>query len=323
VYGLLCLNTNCLNFSEQNIAKAHYCGLCNSLSSNYGFTSRTFTNHDATFISILHSAQSKNKISPQKCPLKLQKTKPEVNTGLEYASAISLIMAKAKIDDNILDQNSYISRVIAGKLDSKIPSAINELKRLGFKLQTITSEIKRQKTLESQHCSDLNELVSPTENAVSEICSHTATLTGKTSNFEPLSILGKNIGRLMYLTDNYVDFTSDFKKTRFNALSNCYPHANQTQIKKTIGKQFSQSINEISTSIKNLTLNQHQRIVGDALLYSLKQRLENILHTKPKTSPNNIGLTNPFSLIPKPSGSARPHFGAVRCIQYFEYFCNC
>ena len=101
MYGLLRLNISCLNTFERSISKCHFCGLCNTLSSKYGFGFRMLTNHDASFLSILSSAQSDEKIGKQKCIRLFRKNKFEPNNGLNFASAIALLMIKTKLYDNL------------------------------------------------------------------------------------------------------------------------------------------------------------------------------------------------------------------------------
>ena len=322
MYGLLCLNANCLSFSEQNVAKSHLCGLCNSISSKYGFGRRALTNYDAAFVSLLYSSQSKGRIPAQKCPFKLQKTKGFADAGLDFATALSLIMAKVKIDDDALDSNSYVSHFMAKALNSVIPLAINDLKKLGFNLKTISYETGRQEDLERHQCSDFDELASPTENSVSTVFSHTATLANKESNSRPLSNLGKNIGKLMYLLDSYADLPKDTARGKFNALSTCYPQQDGRQLRKTAEKISSNIMKEISLSIKHLDLYQHERLIREGLLSSLKGRLHVLLSQEriPRVKWSRfLGSGDGDSAV----ASSIPNYGGkVRCWWFFEYYCN-
>jgi hypothetical protein len=276
MFGILHLNSSCLGISDKNVTTSHMCGICNFLSARYGFEFRKLTNHDATFYSILCAAQSEEETSSQKCPLRFQKPKTVRSVGIEYASAISLLMAKTKIDDDLRDQNNLFSRFRAQRINRVFPLAINELTRLQFNLKYVQSQIKRQQMLEDQKCSVLSELTKPTENVVSEVFTHTATLTKTEENATPLSVLGRNVGKLMYLVDSYVDLQSDTAKGRFNALTNCY--SNQiTGINAKIKTLTAQSLIEISSSAKKLKLHKHSKIVNQALVSSLSQRLESML----------------------------------------------
>jgi hypothetical protein len=146
MYGLLCLNTGCMSSFDRNAAKSHFCGLCNELSFNYGFGFRALTNHDATYYSILYSAQSGEKLGQQKCPFRCGRSKHAGNPGLRYAGAISILMAKTKIDDNLHDENSFLYRVLSKLVDSKFPLAEETLARFGFNLEFVSSQIQRQQT---------------------------------------------------------------------------------------------------------------------------------------------------------------------------------
>ena len=296
--------------------------MCNSISAKYGFSLRGLTNYDAAFMSLLYSSQSHGKIRAQKCPFKLQKTKRFSNAGLDFATALSLIVAKVKMEDDILDSNRYVSHFLAKVLNSVIPVAITDLKRMGFNFETISSETRRQETLEKHQCSDFDELASPTENSVSKVFSHTATLANKESNSRPLSTLGKNIGRLMYLLDSYIDLPKDTAKGKFNALSTCFPQQDGAQLRKTAEKISSNVMKEISVSIKNLDLCQHQRIIREGLISSLKGRLDVLF--SPERTPRVrwsrfIGNLHENSI----TAFSIPNYGGkVRCWWFFEYYCN-
>jgi hypothetical protein len=198
--------------------------------------------------------------------------------GFEYAGAISLMMAKVKVDDDSLDQGGLMSSLESHVINSGVRAAVGDLTRMRFDPRIIPSEMKRQRILEGQNCSDLDELTSPTENAVSEIFAHTAALTDMEANFAPLSKVGRNVGRLMYLVDSYVDMAEDSAKGRFNALSNCCSQTG-AQLREKMRRLSSQSIGEISSSMRELRLSSHGGIVKEAMVASLKRRLDFILGT--------------------------------------------
>jgi hypothetical protein len=298
---------------DRNAAKSHFCGLCNELSSSYGFGFRALTNHDAAYYSILYSAQSGEKLEQQKCPFRFGRSKHTSNPGLEYAGAISILMAKTKIDDDLHDENSFFHRVLSKLVDSKFPLAEETLARFGFNLKFVSSQIQRQQTLEKQNCSDLDELSGPTKNVVSEIFAHTATLSGAEANMRPLTIIGKYIGKLMYLLDSYIDMPSDMAKGRFNALQSCFGQENATLMRKRVGSISSQSMSEISRSVKNLKLHSHKRILNDALLTSLNQRLETLL--APKENRLQDRMRNSSLLLGAVFEDSIPiYWGPNRCI---------
>ena len=153
MFGLLCLNTSCLSSSDRNVAKNHICGLCNYLSSRYNFGFRSLTNHYAAFVSVLYSAQSEEGLANSDCPMRFGKSRPVKNIGIEYASAISMLMAKIKISDDLSDDKNLGSRVLSKIIDKRFPLAVGDLKRLGFDVESITSEVNRQGSLEKQGCS--------------------------------------------------------------------------------------------------------------------------------------------------------------------------
>jgi hypothetical protein len=305
MFGFLRLNASCLSLSEKNVTSSHMCGICNFLSARYGFQFRGLTNHDAIFYSILTSAQSDEEAINPKCPFRLQKPNIGQHIGIKYASAISLLMAKTKVDDDLHDSNTISSRAKAKRINRIFPFAAKELANLDFKTDFVQQQIESQHVLEDQNCNTINELTKPSENVVSEIFTHTARLARKEENVEPLTILGKNIGRLMYLMDAYIDLPTDVEKGRFNALSKCYPNQ-LTAMRVAVRTATSQSILEISGSVKKLKLRKHARIVNQALVSSLNSQIQNLHLNQKVSSPGPKAV--PFalrSLIPTGMGPLR------------------
>ena len=249
------------------------------------------TNHDAVFYSLLYSAQTRDKIETQNCPLRLKNTKPTENIGLIYGSAIAMIMASTKVDDDVIDQNNIVSRFIAKIIKQKMPNVITDLDGLDFNLKYVSSEIKRQQVLENQETVSLVDLTIPTENVVSEIFTHTARLSNNIANVEPLADMGRNVGRLMYIVDSYVDLPDDVANGRFNALARKGLH--DTRASLLYVKELSvQAFRNIHNSVDHLELPSHAGIVKEALITSLKQGLKTLFN------PNLYSVQNMQSFNP-------------------------
>jgi len=312
MFGLLNLKEKCMNSNDQNVVKSHYCGVCNALSARYGLLCRWLTNHDATFYSLLYSAQTHDNVGTQNCPLRFKKTTPTQNKGLIYGSAISMIMAKTKFDDDVLDQNNFRSRFYAKLIDKKMPYVKNDLNSLGFNFKYISSEINRQEVLENHDRYDLCDLISPTENVVSEIFAHTARLSNNEINIEPLSEMGRNVGRLMYLVDSYIDMPEDVANGRFNALTK---QENKTNTKKSVHTKIKRlcdkAVRNISNSVDDLELQRHPQIVNESLITSLKQVLEIILHPQLPMQ-NTLSFPPSLSLGSLLEGSQQKNQGIAR-----------
>ncbi len=129
-----------------------------------------------------------------------------------FTSAISLLMLKTKIYDDVLDKNTIFSRLAARLIKKKILLAEQELDKLGYDSRIVYSQIKRQINLEDESNTNLEMLATPTEEVVSSIFEHTAVLSDVKQNINPLSAIGKSVGKLMFILDNYIDLPEDNRK---------------------------------------------------------------------------------------------------------------
>jgi len=121
-------------------------------------------------------------------------------------------MLKTKIYDDVLDKNTIFSRLAARLIKKKILLAEQELDKLGYDSRIVYSQIKRQINLEDESNTNLEMLATPTEEVVSSIFEHTAVLSDVKQNINPLSAIGKSVGKLMFILDNYIDLPEDNRK---------------------------------------------------------------------------------------------------------------
>lgn len=233
MFGVL-RGSTCKTRSEQRQEwQGHLCGLCLSLRDNYGHPARLATNYDAAVLSVLCAAQADQ---PQKtynsnCPLRRNRqatiTAPDT-VGAQYAAAVSLVMAAAKIQDHVADGETvwrYLPNVANAVSGSWLKRAKKQMARLNFDTHKILEQTQRQVELEAKLQQDFYVYSQPTELAVGAAFRHTAVLVHKPHNQEPLFQMGRMFGRIMYLLDSVQDLASDVANDLFNPLINCYEEA--------------------------------------------------------------------------------------------------
>ncbi len=293
MYGLLVVDRYCTNPLDQAISASQLCAICHSLSRRYGHGFQIFANYDAAFVATLYAAQSGETGVNPNCHTSSCRLPGEITKGVRFASALSLVMAKAKALDDILDQNSIAARVLTRLISRKIPRAERDLEALGFRPQLIFSNIEQQEKLEKEGQSGLEELSGPTEKAVSEVFAHTAKISDNEKNLRPLSDIGRNVGKLMYLTDNYADLQEDLAHNRYNPFATLQKDG-RSQLKDDLKRICLDSIARISHEMKNLRLVTLGKVVDDALVSSLTQQVQNLfsyerfLGTRRQFSPAEI-----------------------------------
>lgn len=206
---------------------SHYCGLCVSLSRNFGSISRIFTNTDAVLVSLLYGAQCEQAIAVRshRCFLRRRQHMRIVSpdsVGSQYAAIISSLIASSKIIDRVVDGDSWLKYFprqffrLGSHLNNKatrLSAAIN------VDIRGISDQICRQFKIEQKKGLDFLGYSQPVEIATSTACATTAELAGNPQNREPLAIVGRMYGRIIYLLDSYRDYQTDLKNNTFNPLA--------------------------------------------------------------------------------------------------------
>jgi len=198
--------------------KAYYCGLCNSIKSNYGNLPRLSLNYDMTFLAVLLDSLSEDKynFTEFKClmhPLK-KRLMLNNNAALDYAAFCNTTLAYYKLMDDVQDNKSSKSKVFSMFLKNYLKKSKVEDK--------VVMEYTKEKLLL------LNTLEANYKDISLDELSHVfADLTGFIVSFyykeatfkENLYWLGYNLGKWIYIIDAYDDLEKDMKDNSFNAIN--------------------------------------------------------------------------------------------------------
>jgi hypothetical protein len=95
-----------------NRFKKNYCYLCRSLQNKYGFSSRFTLSFDITFFLLTISEEDYlSKLNKVSCINKLDDDYSNY-IYTDKIAALNLLLACAKIEDDILDENSFLAKLI-------------------------------------------------------------------------------------------------------------------------------------------------------------------------------------------------------------------
>ena len=210
--------------------KAYYCGLCNSIKSNYGNLPRLTLNYDMTFLAVLLDSLSEDKynFTEFKClmhPLK-KRLMLNNNAALDYAAFCNTTLAYYKLMDDVQDNKSSKSKVFSMFLKNYLKKSKVEDKVV---MEYTKEKLLLLNTLEANYNDiNLDEKLSIDEQLSIDELSHVfADLTGFIVSFyykeatfkESLYWLGYNLGKWIYIIDAYDDLEKDIKDNSFNAIN--------------------------------------------------------------------------------------------------------
>ena len=198
--------------------KAYYCGLCNSIKSNYGNLPRLTLNYDMTFLAVLLDSLSEDKynFTEFKClmhPLK-KRLMLNNNAALDYAAFCNTTLAYYKLMDDVQDNKSSKSKVFSMFLK-------NYLKKSKVEDKVVMEYTKEKLLLLNTLEANYNDI------SLDELSHVFADLTGFIVSFyykeatfkESLYWLGYNLGKWIYIIDAYDDLEKDIKDNSFNAIN--------------------------------------------------------------------------------------------------------
>lgn len=204
--------------------KAYYCGLCNSIKSNFGNIPRLTLNYDMTFLAVLLDSLSEDKynFTEFKClmhPLK-KRLMLNNNAALDYAAFCNTTLAYYKLMDDVQDNKSPKSKVFSMFLK-------NYLKKSKVEDKVVMEYTKEKLLLLNTLEANYNDISLDEKLSIDELSHIFADLTGFIVSFyykeapfkENLYWLGYNLGKWIYIIDAYDDLEKDIKDNSFNAIN--------------------------------------------------------------------------------------------------------
>ncbi|MFE5486440.1 DUF5685 family protein [Streptomyces sp. NPDC056527] len=210
---------------------AHLCGLCLALRSEYGQFARVATNYDGLIVSVLTEAQSVRtgdwRRGAGPCPLRgMRSADVAQGEGARLAATVSLVLAAAKIRDHVADGDGLFGRRPVTLAARRIAHGWDRAgaaggERLGFDTAVLLGAVERQPEIERTTVTggSLLTVTEPTETATAAAFAHTAVLTGRPANAEPLAEAGRLFGRLAHLLDAVEDLDSDEASGAWNPIA--------------------------------------------------------------------------------------------------------
>jgi hypothetical protein len=198
------------------------CGVCLALG-RHGQVARLATGYDAALLAALVEAQQA--APPPRvghgCPLRPGfhgAVADPAGPGARYGAAAALLIASARIADDLADGERYARLPGVAALGRAAGRrATGGLAALGIDPAPLVGAAAAQPALEGT-APDVTAAAEPTARACAAAFAHTAALAGSPANAAPLSRAGRAYGRIIYLIDALRDRRADAARGRFNPL---------------------------------------------------------------------------------------------------------
>lgn len=198
-----------------------YCGTCKTLGARYGQRTRALLNHDSVFLAelLLHfggDPQWDYAYRSFNC-LTLPKTNTSVPLPLEYAAAVTVLLARHHIADQQADTSQMRWRIAASMLSPAWRRAAARLRTWRFPIDTVEAVLGTQRAREAA-AESLEDVAEPTATATALVFSHGACMIGRSDLVDSMHRLGHRFGYLVYLLDAFEDLEKDRRCGQFNPL---------------------------------------------------------------------------------------------------------
>lgn len=277
-----CLKSE-LKVRDAELYGAYYCGVCKSIGKRLGQAPRFTLSYDAAFLALLLASLKEDKevIEKQHCIAHHINKKPIVldNNSIDYAADVMVILAYHKFIDDINDDNSF--RGHFGKV-----ALYKSYHKLRKKYGRLCEDIEKQLTiltnLEKEKCGSLDRVLEAFALIMESLFTNGP--TGDNSKRQ-LSVLGKNLGRWIYLIDAADDLARDIDSNSYNPILYRYSYDAGKKNKEVFwdtvkpGLEYNlyQHLAEISSSFDLLDIKKNKEIIENVIFLGLRKTTDMIL----------------------------------------------
>ena len=266
MFGYVLLNRKDATKDEVKKYRMYYCGLCQSLSQEYGKKGEKRLSFDMTFLYLLLSDlyNEDGKESHVKCTIHPIKGRDVlINPIGKYCADMQVLLSYSMAEDNISDEKSH-KDIEFKKHFSKEIKTIEEK----YPVQFITAEdnVKKQIELEKSRCSDILTLSIPSSNILGAIFSPYEDCWS-----EKLKALGMAIGRFIYILDAFDDLKKDEKRGTFNPLESI---KDESDFKNKVRSLLEWAASDAAVILEKLPLDENLSILRNIIYSGIWTRFE-------------------------------------------------
>lgn len=209
-----------LKVMEYEMYRAVYCGLCRAMGRVTGQASRMTLSYDFTLLAMVRMILEGTvpEFEQFRCaahPLK-KRTYVRENGVLDYAAAMSAVLAYLKNRDDFADEHGLKkARAVLAELP------LRGMRSRGGRIlpenapEEILSRMTRLSELEKAGCPSADE----TADVFGEVLAYVFALGLDGESAETAAVIGRHIGRFVYVCDAADDLTGDIRAGRYNPLA--------------------------------------------------------------------------------------------------------
>ena len=273
-----------LKVREYELYNSYYCGVCKSIAARYGQVPRMLLSYDSAFLALLLAALSpdKEEIRPEHCIIHPVKKKfvCRKDPAVDHAADILLILAYAKLEDDIRDEGKVSARVLHGflrgaykKLRETYPELIRE----------VSGQLSRLSEMEQEKSDSLDRTAEVFGNVMAAAFSAYPQAEGQERTV--LRTMGSALGRWMYLIDACDDIGENIRDGNYNPLLQRFGFEKGKETEETFRERIREQVSfllyfhlgEMSRAYDLLTIRKNKGITDNVVYFGLHRKTEEVL----------------------------------------------
>jgi len=247
-----------LKVREFELYKSFYCGLCKTMGKKISKLSRITLSYDMVFLVLVRIALTKEKAENSHFRCKLKPTKKrnciKSNNAMLYSSCVAAVLSYYKYKDNINDAKNILKRFFL-KIFFPPRLFFSRIKKKARKYYPgleaqITPSLSKLSELEKNNCKSIDQAAS----CFAELMQTVASFGLETAEqIKSAEIIGRHLGRWLYIIDALDDFDKDLKKREYNPFVEYYgDKKNMIADIEIIRDSLALSLSEISGEFSRL-----------------------------------------------------------------------
>ncbi|MFK7930131.1 MAG: DUF5685 family protein [Myxococcota bacterium] len=224
MFGLMKPDEARLSHSQRVRHGRYYCGLCHGVGTHVGHGWRGLHSHDAIFIATVVDGLVESAAAPSSCrcpmlPVVHKKSTDPGSVAIRFAVGVQLLLADQWVADKA-EEGSKAAKFARHMLQAPVNRGATLLKELGVDTKELRAVPAEQGAAERDFDTarqSASDAAAPTERALAAVFGAIATLPGADAQMTtPLTRLGHNLGRAIYLIDALEDLEEDAQEDAFN-----------------------------------------------------------------------------------------------------------
>lgn len=266
--------------------RAYYCGVCRSMGRLYSGLCGFGLSYESTFIAILLSALSPNKVKLEHhaCLANPIRKKAMVvdNEQVDLAATINVLLMYRKLKDNVQDEGDFKSRCGMLLFQHSYRRAAETLEKIQ---DVIDDRLEEQRELELEGCASIDRAAEPFSEMMGEIAAQSAE---KDAPREVMYWFGFFLGKWLFVLDAFEDIEKDQKNKVYNPFLAANPQSTvQEIVDKSKGDAdyiLSGAMAELARLFDKMQIHRNKEIIENILFVGMPAVTEDVLSGRRKNS---------------------------------------